>query len=68
MAVEAIGGYMRSDQGKTASLMNFSDVIYDPGNRRVAPGAIRSYCLVVDISVTGNTFFSGFRKFQGGMT
>jgi len=56
----AIGRYMGPDQGETASLMDFGNIIHYPRNRGMAPGTIRPHGLVMDVGMTGYALFAGF--------
>lgn len=56
MAILAVGGGMSPKQGKAAEPMNVDDVLHQPGVRGMAPSAIQSNCLFMDVGVAGHAF------------
>ena len=64
MALVAIGGIMRPDKRKPASLVNFIDVVYNPGCRSMTPAAVRPDRLVMHVGVTGKTFSGCLGKLE----
>ena len=58
---------MRAYQGESVFLVQFGDIIYQPGFRSVTTGAIVAYRLTVHILMAGNTFHRSFTKDQGGV-
>jgi hypothetical protein len=67
MTIVAISRDMRPNQGKTAHLVYFRNILHDPGPGRVTFSAIKSKGLVVDIGVTICAFFLRLFKDKGFM-
>jgi len=54
VAVDAICGEMRSQQGKPAHLMDLIDVVHDPGARVMAVSTLQTRRLLMHIGMAAN--------------
>jgi hypothetical protein len=55
MAIDAICGEMRSQQGKPAHLMDLIDVVHYPGVCVMATATLQTRCLLMHIGMAANT-------------
>ena len=64
MAVVTIGSDMRPDQREPAPLMQFRNVVHNPGSGCMTAAAIGSHGLIVHVGVARNALGSRFGKLQ----